>query len=133
MGHLCCAAVGGDSAVHMVNVCAILVILYTEVAGLWHPWALILIPSLMKSCGICIRELYYRLKCQQLGFGLTNTMWWRPVGNASRICHLRTGSTSLLSTIEVRHQYHHKTSASLVCTRPSMYTVSAGKWGGVSH
>ena len=37
VGHLCCAAVSGDSAVHMVNVCAILVILYTEVAGLWHP------------------------------------------------------------------------------------------------
>ena len=73
MGHLCCAAVGGDSAVHMVNVCAILVILYnTEVAGLWHPWALTLIPSVMKSCGICIRELSYRLKRQQL---VTNTMW----------------------------------------------------------
>ena len=40
---------------------------------------------MLKSCGICIRELSYRLKRQQL---VTNTMWWRPAGTTSAICKL---------------------------------------------
>ena len=103
VGHLCCAAVGGDSAVHMVNVCAILVILYTEVAGLWHSWALTLIPSLMKSCGICIEETTAGHKHH-----VVETSGYR-------ICHLQTGS---ISTNEVHHQYHHKTSASTLYSAP---------------
>ena len=134
VGHLCCAAVGGDSAVHMVNVCAILVTLYTEVAGLWHPWALTLIPSVMKSCGSCIRELSYRLKCQQLGFGLKNTMWWRPAGTASAICeldpHLIHSYQPMKFTISTTTK-----PVPVCCTLHHQTNMSAGKWGGggVSH